>query len=120
MDLRSPTIALGLNLFAVFLTFWWSLDYKRFLKFYGVRPPYRRSVVIGFRVFWLLCFLAALIDLLFTRLPAFHGTFDDYARALGTGAVGLAIAFVMVRFVEWLADRSYKSKSQPPTAKGML
>src|SRR5271169_4759548 len=86
-------------------TLWWNLDWRRFVKFYGVSgPPYRPWVAIGFRIFFALCLLGAAGDigrrLLHDVRPA-----RFYSQSCLVAAAWLVLIVLMVKTVEWLNMR---------------
>jgi hypothetical protein len=100
---------LGFLLAAVFMTGWWNLSWRRFMRFW-LKPPYRRVTVVGFRVFFALNLASAVGYLISSisrksRLPAV------YIGAAEIGAAWIAVIFLGVNLVEWLARRSERREN---------
>ena len=86
-------------------TLWWNIDWRRFIKFYGISgPPYRPWIKKGFRIFFALCSLGAAIDLRRLLLEETRpGKF--YWDALVFAAAWFIAIVLLVKSVEWIARK---------------
>jgi hypothetical protein len=92
-------------------TLWWNLDWRRFIKFYGISgPPDRLWVTIAFRIFFALCSLGAADDL-GRRLLQEVRPVRFYSQCLLVAAAWFAVIVLLVKTVEWLNS---KRKKPPP------
>ena len=110
---RDDAMDVGFRIATFVWTIWWNLDWQRYIKFYRVSgPPYRRSLEIGFRVFFALCAIGAGDDLvrhlLETSRPA-----GFYLSALRVAAMWLVAIVLMVKTVEWFG-KMRRPKLQAP------
>ena len=86
-------------------TLWWNIDWKRYVKFYGIRgPSYHPWIKTGFRIFFALCSLGAATDLL-RRLLERTRPNKFYWDALVVAAAWFIIIVMLVKTVEWLASK---------------
>jgi hypothetical protein len=86
-------------------TLWWNLDWRRFIKFYGVSgPPYRPWAEISFRVFFALCLLGAAVEVA-RRLPQATHPVRFYPECLFVTAVWFAVIVLLVKTVEWINSK---------------
>ena len=94
-------------------TLWWNLDWRRFIKFYGISgPPYRPWVAIAFRIFFALCSLGAAEDL-GRRLLEGRRPVRFYSECLLVAAAWFTAIILMVRTVEWLGRKRKKRVTVP-------
>jgi len=100
---RDPNLdkmTLGFGFAVVLWTLWWNIDYLRFMKFW-LKPLYKQSTVVIFRVLFALWFLGAarwfFENLIRTTRPA-----RVYAEALGVGIAWSLAILLMVNLVEWM------------------
>ena len=80
---------LGFSLAALLISFWWTVDWRHYIR-YWVRsaPPYSRLVILGFRGFFIACFVGSSIQLVRTiseRSP----TIVDIERAALYSLIGI-------------------------------
>jgi hypothetical protein len=62
--LNDDAITIGFMVAGFVWTIWWNLDWRRYLKFYGVKgPTYPVWVELLFRAFFALCSLGAAVEL---------------------------------------------------------
>src|SRR5271154_6158166 len=81
-------------------TLWWNLDWRRFIKFYGISgPPYRPWVVMGFLIFVALCSLGAAENLV-RRLLQETRPVQFYSECLIVAAAWFAAIVLLVITVE--------------------
>jgi len=98
----------GFRLAGFAWTLWWNLDWRRFIKFYGISgPPYRPWVVIGFRIFFALCSLGAAENLGRRLLPEIRPV-RFYSDCLIAAAAWFAAIVLLVITVEWLNGKRKK------------
>jgi hypothetical protein len=94
-------------------TLWWNLDWRRFIKFYGISgPPYRPWVAIGFRIFFALCSLGAAEDL-GRRLLQEGRPVRFYSDCLLVAVAWFTAIILLVRTVEWLNRKREKRVTIP-------
>ena len=86
-------------------TLWWNIDAQRFIKFYGISgPPYHPWIKTGFRIFFALCSLGAAVDL-WRRLQERTRPENFYRDALAVAAVWFIVIVLLVKIVEWVANK---------------
>ena len=62
--LNDDTTTNGFMVAGFVWTIWWNLDWRRYLKFYGIKgPTYPVWVQLMFRTFFALCSLGAAVEL---------------------------------------------------------
>lgn len=62
--LNDDTTTTGFMVAGFVWTIWWNLDWRRYLKFYGIKgPTYSVWVQLLFRTFFVLCSLGAAVEL---------------------------------------------------------
>src|SRR5215471_14313895 len=93
-------------------TMWLNLDWRRFTRFYGVSgAPPRTWVQTVLRVFFALSTLSA-ADLLRRRLLERTRPGKFYWDAFLVAAVWFVAIVLMVKTVEWVADKRRKKLTQ--------
>jgi hypothetical protein len=103
-----PVMTTGFFLAGFVWTLWWNLDWRRFIKCYGISgPPYRRWVTIAFRIFFALCSLGAAGDLGQLLLHEARSV-PFYSRCLLVAAAWFAVIVLLVKTVEWLNSKRKK------------
>jgi len=61
---KDDAVTIGFMVAGFVWTIWWNLDWRRYLKFYGIRGPrYPVWVQSVFRIFFALCSLGAAVEL---------------------------------------------------------
>jgi hypothetical protein len=94
-------------------TLWWNLDWRRYVKFYGIRNPSNHPlVVIGLRVFFAACSFGAADDLaqrLFQKTRSARFYWDS---VLVAAAWFLVIVF-MVKTIEWMNSKRARKHHAP-------
>ena len=108
MQIRIEVMTIGFLMACFAWTLWWNIDWRRFIKFYGVSgPPYRRWITVAFRGFFALCSIGtagALLPQLMERTrPA-----QFYRNTLLIAVAWFAVIVLMVKAVEWLGNRRRK------------
>jgi len=107
-DPTSDAMELGFLLAAFTWTLWWNIDWQRFIKFYGVNgPPYRRWIEVAFRGFVALCSLGAAVQF-WRELSERTRPPQVYWNAFLIAVVGFLVIVLMVKIVEWAANRRRK------------
>lgn len=91
---------LGFSISALFMTAWWNLQPKRFMKFW-LKPPYKPLTIALFRVFFAANVLGAL-SYVFGLVRHRHRDWSEYGDVAKIAAIGIAIIFVMVNLSEWM------------------
>jgi len=87
---------------------WLNLDWQRFMRFYRISgPPYRKWIQTPFRIFFALCFLGA-ADQLWRRLLERTRPGRFYWDAFLVAVSWLVVLVLMVKIVEWVADKKRK------------
>jgi hypothetical protein len=103
----------GFLLASLAWTVWWNLDWRRFIKFYGINgPPYRRWVVIVFRIFFAACFFGAAQTLAAEYLRPIRSP-SFYRDVAGFAAVWFAAILLAVKTVEWLSSKRKLKREHP-------
>jgi hypothetical protein len=94
-------------------TLWWNLDWRRFIKFYGISgPQYRPWVAIGFRIFFALCSLGA-AENLGRRLLQEVRPVQFHSECLLEAAAWFTVFVLLVKTVEWLNSKRKKVSPYP-------
>ncbi len=110
-DPRNQAMTLGFLMAGFAWTLWWNIDWQRFIKFYGVSgPPYRRWIEVAFRGFFALCSLGAGRELLRQLLERSRPA-QFYRNAFLIAAAWFIVIVIMVKALEWLANRRKKVRS---------
>lgn len=84
-------------------TLWWTLQWKRAMRFW-VKPPNRPITQYAFRIFFALNFLGAVREL-FRQLRLHPLTMQSAGPAVATAAIMLCAVGSMTAAVLWLAER---------------
>lgn len=101
-DRRSDAMTLGFLIAGFAWTVWWNIDWQRFIKFYGVTgPPYRLWIATAFRIFFALCSLGAVGEIL-RRLVERARPAKFYLSAFVIAVAWFVAIVLMVKAVEWL------------------
>lgn len=103
---RDPVVdrtTLGFAAAAVFLTAWWNLQPQRFIRFW-LKPPYKPSTVILFRLFFAANLVGAVSQLV-RQVDRHHRAMSQYRAAAEVAAAGIAVIWVMVTVMFWFAHR---------------
>jgi len=108
LQIRIEVMTIGFLMACFAWTLWWNIDWRRFIKFYGVSgPPYRGWIEAVFRGFFALCSLGAADELLRRLLERTRPA--QFYRNTFLIAVGWFVVMVaMVNAVEWLSNRRKK------------
>ena len=62
--LNDDALTIGFMVAGFVWTIWWNLDWRRYLKFYGIKgPTYPAWLQLLFRTFFALCSLGAAVEL---------------------------------------------------------
>jgi hypothetical protein len=94
-------------------TIWWNLDWRRYLKFYGIKgPTYPFLVQLLFRSFFALCSLGAAVDL-GRRLLLSARPIQFYLHCLLVGGAWFAVIVLMVLAGESMMTKREK-RAIPP------
>ena len=102
---NEEAMIIGFLMAAFAWTLWWNIDWKRFVKFYGIRgPSYHPWIKSGFRIFFALCSLGAAANLL-RRLLERTRPNKFYWDALVVAAAWFIAIVMMVKTVEWLDSK---------------
>ena len=105
--LNDDAITIGFMVAGFVWTIWWNLDWRRYLKFYGIKgPTYPVWVQLLFRTFFALCSLGAAVDL-GRRLLLSARPIQFYLHCLLVGGVWFAAIVLMV-----LAGESMMTKRE--------
>jgi len=99
-DPVTDRLNLGFTISAVFMTAWWNLQPKRFMKFW-LKPPYKPLTIVLFRVFFAANVLGALsysIGLVRHR----HREWSEYGTVAETAVIAMVVIFLMVNAAEWM------------------
>jgi hypothetical protein len=102
-DPQLDRMTLGFGIAAFFMTAWWNLQPKRFMKFW-IKPPYKPFTVVLFKLFFAANVIGAawyMFDLLRRR----HRELSEYRDVAVIAAVCIAVIFVMVTTAEWVNRR---------------
>jgi hypothetical protein len=83
-------------------TLWWNLDWRRYLKFYGIKgPAYPAWVQIPFRIFFAACSLGTAAELGRRLLQKSHPIGFYFACLKVAGA-----CFVVIVLMVFIAERA--------------
>ena len=94
-------------------TIWWNLDWRRYLKFYGIKgPTYPVWVQLPFRVFFALCSLGVAVDL-GRRLLLNARPIQFYLRCLVVSVAWFAAILLMVLAAESMMKKQGKGAIPP-------
>jgi hypothetical protein len=94
-------------------TLWWNLDWRRFIKFYGVNnPSYHPWAARGLRVFFALCSLGAAGDL-GHRLLQIPRPVQFYWDSFVVAAVWFVAIILLVKTVEWMNSKRKRRVTIP-------
>jgi hypothetical protein len=96
-------MTLGFAVAAVFMTAWWNLRPKRFMRFW-LKPPYKPLTVTLFRVFFAANLIGA-ISYLVGDVNRRHRPMYEYRAAAEVAAVWIGVIWLMVTVMLWLARR---------------
>ena len=103
----------GFAVFGIGAFVWAGIDYKRFIKFWMLRPaPYTLRVRIIFRLFFLASVIGGvwhLVDTIPSERPA---TF--YLTALLISVGWFVVFYLMLRLVEWMNQKRKTRQSRGP------
>src|SRR6476660_7369653 len=95
-------------------TVWWNLDWRRYLKFYGIKgPAYPHWIQLPFRGFFALCSLGAASEL-WRQLLYGGRTGRFYFECLLAAGAWFGVIVIMVRIAESVMNNG-ESKAIPPT-----
>jgi hypothetical protein len=94
---------LGFGIAMVFMTGWWNLQWRRFMKFW-MRASYKPATVLLFRAFLAVNFVGAVWYLIGQIVRASLSR-SDYLVGLEVGAGISGIIWMMVYVVEWMNRR---------------
>ena|SRR5215472_9030550 len=94
-------------------TLWWNLDWRRYIKFYGINNPYDHPwIAIGLRAFFAACSLGAADDLA-RRVIQRTRPARFYLDSLLVAAVWFLVIVLMVRAVEWMNSKRTRKFTAP-------
>ena len=96
---------LGFSFAAAFMFTWVAIQRDRFIKFWYFwrKPPYKRSVKIGFQIVFVLWALGAIWHFV-DDLLAFHPGLD-WKQAATDALAWSAAVVLMINAVEWMGRR---------------
>lgn len=100
---------LGFAVATLFMVTWWNLQPQRFMRFW-LKPPYRSRTVLLFRVFFAMNLVGA-IWYLIGQMNHHQRPMSEYRAAAEIGAAMIAVIWVMVTTMLWLARRHDQAKS---------
>jgi hypothetical protein len=103
---------LGFAVAATFLSSWWTLSWRRFMKFW-VKPPNRRATIIGIRLFFLASLIGSIWGLV-SQIAHHPRPARAYFDAFKIGALWIVAMIVMVHFAEWW--RGHEANNEPNVA----
>ena len=111
--LNDDAIAIGFMVAGFVWTIWWNLDWRRYLKFYGVKgPTYPDWVQLFFRTFFALCSLGAAVDL-GRRLLLSARPIQFYFHCLLVAGASFAAIVLMVLAAESMMKKRGKRAILP-------
>lgn len=101
---------LGFSLAAVVVSFLWNLDRRHYVQYWIRRdPPYSALLELGFRAFFLVCFLGAVVRLINEK----HRSVSDFERAALFSLIWIGIFGIY----DLLMRRRLRTKNQPPDSQ---
>src|ERR1700756_3129079 len=109
--LNDDVMANGFVLAGFIWTIWWNLDWRRYLKFYGIKgPAYPVWVQFLFRAFFALCSLGAAVEL-GRRLLLNVRPIQFYFHCLLVAGASFGVIVLMVLAAESIMAERGKSAS---------
>jgi hypothetical protein len=109
---RDPVLdrmTLGFAVAALFVVAWWNLQPQRFMRFW-LKPPYKPRTVILFRVFFAVNLIGAIWNII-GQMNRHQRPMSEYRAAAEIAAAMIAVIWVMVTVMLWLAGRQDQAKS---------
>jgi hypothetical protein len=104
-------MTLGFAAAAVFLTAWWNVQPRRFMRFW-VKPPYKPLTVVLFRLFFAANLVGA-ISYLVGQVNRHQRSTSQYFAAAEIAAAWISVIWAMVTVMLWLARRRDRSGNSP-------
>jgi hypothetical protein len=102
-------VNLGFAVAALFMVAWWNLKPQRFMRFW-LKPPYKPRTVVQFRLFFAADLVGA-IWYLIGQLNRHQRPMSQYRAGAGIAAAMIAVIWVMVTVMLWLARRQDQAGS---------
>lgn len=106
-DPNLDRMTLGFAIAALFMTAWWNVQPRRFMRFW-LKPPYKSLTVTAFRLFFAANVIGAawyIVDLVRHR----HRELSEYRDVAMIASAWIAVIFVMVTVVEWMNRKRLKT-----------
>jgi hypothetical protein len=94
---------LGFAAAAIFLTAWWNVQPRRFMRFW-LKPPYKPTAVLLFRLFFALNLIGS-VSYLIREVNRHARSAAQYLAAAEVAVAWVAVIWLMVTVALWFANR---------------